>query len=196
MNNDNPFKEIFNNRFDNNIQIIDKNDYILLFQVKNIKNKIPNINDKSFKDFILKSLVEKEKFDFNKKIFDKINSNKFSDVDFENISNDKSLFKNVELNSVKDNKFFEINSVEYIYSLPEKSFLLASDEKGKVYLAKINKIKTKNIDNNKKNFDSYYSKTQEKLRSDVFSTYDLYLNNKYNVKIYSRTIERLRNYFK
>ena len=42
----------------------------------------------------------------------------------------------------------------------------------------------------------YYNKTQEKLKSDIFSTYDLYLNNKYNVKIYSRTIERLRNYFK
>ena len=52
------------------------------------------------------------------------------------------------------------------------------------------------IDNKKKNFDTYYNKTHEKLKSDVFSTYDLYLNKKYNVKIYSRTIERLRNYFK
>ncbi len=195
-NNDDPFKEVFDNRFDNGIQIIDKNDFILIFQVKNIENKIPEVTDKNFKNFILKSLVEKEKFDFNKKIFDKINANKFSDADFENISNDKSLFKNIQLNSVKDNNFFEINSIEYIYSLPEKSFLLASDEKGKIYLAKINKIKTQNIDNKKKDFDTYYVKTREKLKSDVFSTYDLYLNNKYNVKIYSRTIERLKNYFK
>ena len=83
-----------------------------------------------------------------------------------------------------------------MYSLPEKSFLLASDEKGKIYLAKIDKIKTKNIDNKKKDFNTYRDKTQEKLKSNVFSTYDLYLNNKYNVKIYSRTLERLRNYFK
>ena len=58
------------------------------------------------------------------------------------------------------------------------------------------KIKTQNIDNKKKDFDTYYVKTHEKLKNDVFSTYDLYLNDKYNVKIYSRTIERLRNYFK
>ena len=58
------------------------------------------------------------------------------------------------------------------------------------------KIKTLNIDNKKKGFDTYYDKTHEKLKSDIFSSYDLYLNNKYNVKIYSRTIERLRNYFK
>ena len=196
VNNDDPFKEVYDNRFDNGIQIIDKNDYILLFQIKNIENKIPEITDKNFKNFILTSLVEKEKFDYNKKIFDKISANKFSDADFENISNDKSLFKNIQLNSVKDNNFFEINSIEYIYSLPEKSFLLASDEKGKIYLAKIDKIKTQNDDNKKKDFDTYYSKTYEKLKSDVFSTYDLYLNKKYNVKIYSRTIERLRNYFK
>ena len=170
--------------------------YILLFQIKNIENKIPEITDKNFKNFILTSLVEKEKFDYNKKIFDKISANKFSDADFENISSDKSLFKNIQLNSVKDNNFFEINSIEYIYSLPEKSFLLASDEKDKIYLAKIDKIKTQNIDNKKKDFDTYYNKTHEKLKSDVFSTYDLYLNKKYNVKIYSRTIERLRNYFK
>ena len=196
VNNDDPFKEVYDNRFDNGIQIIDKNDYILLFQIKNIENKIPEITDKNFKNFILTSLVEKEKFDYNKKIFDKISANKFSDADFENISSDKSLFKNIQLNSVKDNNFFEINSIEYIYSLPEKSFLLASDEKGKIYLAKIDKIKTQNIDNKKKDFDTYYNKTHEKLKSDVFSTYDLYLNKKYNVKIYSRTIERLRNYFK
>ena len=194
--NDDSFKEVFNNRFDNGIQIIDKNDFILIFQVKNVENKIPEVTDKNFKNFILTKLVEKEKFDFNKKIFDKINANKFSDTDFENVSSNKSLFKNIELNSVKDNNFFEINSVEYIYSLPEKSFLLASDEKGKIYLAKINKIKTQNIDNKKKDFDTYYVKTHEKLKNDVFSTYDLYLNDKYNVKIYSRTIERLRNYFK
>ena len=194
--NDDSFKEVFNNRFDNGIQIVDKNDFILIFQVKNVENKIPEVTDKNFKNFILTKLVEKEKFDFNKKIFDKINANKFSDADFENVSSNKSLFKNIELNSVKDNNFFEINSVEYIYSLPEKSFLLASDEKGKIYLAKINKIKTQNIDNKKKGFDAYYVKTHEKLKNDVFSTYDLYLNDKYNVKIYSRTIERLRNYFK
>ena len=196
INNDDPFKEVYNNRFDNNIQILDKDDYILLFQVKKIENKIPETTDENFKNFILTSLVEKEKFEFNKKIIDKINTKKFSDTDFENISSDKSLFKNIQLNSVKDNKFFEVNSVEYMYSLPEKSFLLASDEKGKIYLAKINKIQTQNIDNKKKNFNMYYNKTHEKLKSDVFSTYDLYLNNKYNVKIYSRTIERLRNYFK
>ena len=196
VNNDDPFKEVYDNRFDNGIQIVDKNDYILLFQVKNIENKIPEITDKNFKNFILTSLVEKEKFDYNKKIFDKISANKFSDADFENISSDKSLFKNIQLNSVKDNNFFEINSIEYIYSLPEKSFLLASDEKGKIYLAKIDKINSQNIDNKKKDFDTYYVKTHEKLKNDVFSTYDLYLNKKYNVKIYSRTIERLRNYFK
>ena len=196
INNDDPFKEIYDNRFDNSIQIIDKNDYILLFQIANIENKIPEKTNESFKNFILTSLVEKEKFDYNKKIFEKINANEFSDIDFEKISNDKSLFKNIELNSVKDNNFFDINSVEYMYSLPEKSFLLASDEKGKIYLAKIDKIKTKNIDNKKKDFNTYRDKTHEKLKSNVFSTYDLYLNNKYNVKIYSRTIERLRNYFK
>ena len=196
INNDDPFKEIYDNRFDSGIQLMDKNDYILLFQVKNIENKIPEKTDEIFRNFVLTSIVEKEKYEYNKKIFEKINANKFLDADFENISSDKSLFKNIELNSIKDNNFFNINSVEYIYSLPEKSYLLTSDEKGKIYLAKIDKIKTKSIDNKKKNFDIYLSKTQEKLKSDILSSYDLYLNNKYNVKIYSRTIERLRNYFK
>ena len=51
-----------------------------------------------------------------------------------------------------------------MYSLPEKSFLLASDEKGKIYLAKINKIKTQNIDNKKKDFDAYYNKIHERVK--------------------------------
>ena len=78
-NNNDPFKEVFDNRFDNSIQIIDKNDFILIFHVKNIENKIPEVTDENFKNFILTTLVERQKFDFNKKIFDKINANKFSD---------------------------------------------------------------------------------------------------------------------
>ena len=41
----------------------------------------------------------------------------------------KNLIQNTKLNSIKDNKKFEINSVKILYSLPENSFTLISDDK-------------------------------------------------------------------
>ena len=45
-----------------------------------------------------------------------------------------------KLNSIKDNKKFEINAVEVLYSLPLNSFTLINDEKNDIYLAKIKKF--------------------------------------------------------
>ena len=45
--------------------------------------------------------------------------------------------KTIKLNSIKDNKKFEINSVKFYIHLPKNSFTLINDEKQYIYLAKI-----------------------------------------------------------
>ena len=48
----------------------------------------------------------------------------------------KNKIEKIELNSIKDNKKFDINAVEILYSLPINSFTLINDEKNNIYLAK------------------------------------------------------------
>ncbi len=50
--------------------------------------------------------------------------------------------ENLLLNSVKDNKKFDIKAVELMYSLPVNSFTLINDEMSNIYLAKLKNLKS------------------------------------------------------
>ena len=85
------------------------------------------------------------------------------------------------LNSIKDNKKFEINSVEILYSIPVNSFTLISDEKNNIYLAKIKKILNHNDNIDDKKIQEYSLKQNTNNKNSILKTYDLLLNTKYNV---------------
>ena len=82
-----------------------------------------------------------------------------------------------------------------IYSLPEKSFTLGSDELENIYLIKIVKINNEDIKKNSVKFKKFNDQGKTKLRDQMYSSYDISLNNKYKVKINEKTLERVKNYF-
>ena len=108
----------------------------------------------------------------------------------------KNNINSLVLNSVRDNKKFEINSVELLYSLPPKSFTLISDEKNNTYLARILKIMTLDRIEDDKKFKEYISKQNSNTRNNILKSYDLLLNEKYNVVLNQKTIERVKNFFR
>ena len=66
----------------------------------------------------------------------------------------KNNIQTIKLNSIRDNKKFEINSVQMLYALPINSFTLINDEKDKIYLVQIKNYKDVELD---KNADIYKS---------------------------------------
>jgi len=189
------FSEIFKNRNESDIQIIDKNEYFLFFKINNLVKKLPSHNNSEFKKLIINSLNNKKKFEFNKKIFDRINKNNFNYEDFKNLSDNINL-KKITLKSIKDNNFLDINSVKYIYSSPKGSFLLVSDNSENVYLVMVKNIIKKELSVNSNQFSDLYNQTKENIKNEIYASYDLYLNNEYKVIINQNSIERLKNYFK
>jgi peptidyl-prolyl cis-trans isomerase D len=103
--------------------------------------------------------------------------------------------QNLILNSISDNKKFEINAVELLYSLPLNSYTLINDENNNIYLAKVKKIFDEKTDVNK-NIDEYTSKQNTNNKNSILKSYDLLLNKKYNVVLNQKTIERVKNFFK
>ena len=108
----------------------------------------------------------------------------------------KDKINTLVLNSIKDNKKFEINAVELLYSLPKNSFTLINDENGNIYLAKIENIQNQNIDIDSDKFTEYLAKHNTNNKNSILKSYDLLLNKKYNVVINEKTIERVKNFFK
>ena len=106
--------------------------------------------------------------------------------------------KNLEttkLNSIKDNKKFEINAVEVLYSLPVNSFTLINDEQKNIYLAKVKKFENILIDENNEKYKEYINKQNSNIKNNMLKSYDFYLNDKYEIDLNKKTIERVKNYF-
>ena len=107
----------------------------------------------------------------------------------------KDKIKTTKLNSIKDNKKFEINAVEVLYSLPVNSFTLINDEEKNIYLAKVKKFQKELIDSNNDKFKEYVNKQKSNSKNTLLKSYDLFLNKKYDVVLNQKTIERVKNFF-
>ena len=120
-------------------------------------------------------------------------------LDLVKVKPKKDIFipiQTTKLNSVKDNKKFEINAVEILYSLPINSFTLINDDKDNIYLAKVKKYEKQSIDINSDEFDEYIKKENSNNKNTLLKSYDLLLNNKYEVTLYQKTIDRVKYNFK
>ena len=161
-----------------------------MYHIESIEEKKPDLSDKQTREEILQLVYQKNNFDYNRELLEKITNKKFTEEDF--VKMGKDLMETTKINSIKDNKKFEINAVEVLYSLLLNAFTLINDEKGNIYLAKIKKF-SNNSDNN--NFEEYVEKQNSKNRNTILRSYDLLLNKKYNVVLNQKTIERVKNFF-
>ena len=182
--------ELKNIEFD----IIEYEDNYIIYKINKTEERTPDINDQELKKEILELVFQKSKFDYNSKLISKINEKKFSDADFRQMGNNK--IQSLLLNSIEDNKKFEINSVELLYSLPNNSFTLISDEKNNIYLARIKDIQIQNANIDDKKFDEYSLKQNTNTKNSILKTYDLLLNSKYDVVMNEKAIERVKNFLK
>ncbi len=189
-------KFIFENRENEKFQIIDKNEFYLIYNIENIYKTLPDIANAEFLLNVKKLMYEKFKFEYNNELLKKINNNKFSDDDFLKLINSKSLkTEKIQLNSIDDDSKFNINSVKLIYSMPINSYTLISDNKSNIYLIKVINFKENDIKKMTKDFDKYSDIGNLRIKNDIFSSYDFLLNKKYKIKINQKTLERVKNYF-
>ena len=183
-------KKIFELR-NNNFDIFEHEDSYILYKINDIRERKPDLTDAETRNEVIELIYQKNKFEYNKRLLDKIRSKEFNNEEFIKMS--KSRVNTIELNSIKDNKKFEINSVELLYSLPVNSFTLINDEENNVYIAKIKSFKNKSID--EKKINEYLNKQNSNIKNSVLKSYDFYLNDKYNVVLNQKTIERVKNFF-
>ena len=181
--------ELRNNKFD---IFENKNDYIL-YNVKNIAETEPDLNDKQIRQEVIELVSQKNKFNYNKDLLDKITNKQFDNANF--LQMGKGNIQTTKLNSIRDNKMFEINAVEVLYSLPVNSFTLINDEKNNIYLAKVKKFEEETVSANDEKFQEYISKQKTNSKNNLLKSYDLLLNDKYNVSLNQKTIQRVKNFF-
>ena len=178
----------------NQINLIDNNESYLLFQIHKIETKLPDINSNQFIKEINLILKNQFKSEYNKKLIEDIQNKKLKYDDLKNFKKDKKI-ENISITSITDDRIFSADAINLIYSLPEKSFVLVNDALNNIYLAYIKKIN--NVYKvNSGDLKNYSLKSNSEIRNTLYSSYDIYLSEKYEIKVYQSTIERLKNNFR
>ena len=173
--------------------IIENGDDYILYKITKSEERAPDLNDPVLKEEILGLLYEKNKYEYNKTLIKKIQEGNFNNKNFVEMGNNK--IKSLILNSIKDNKKFEIKAVELLYSLPLNSFTLINDDKSKIYLTKIKK-KLNQTEVTESKLKEYTTNQNTNIKNSILKSYDIFLNDKYNVDINKVAINNVENYFK
>ena len=194
-NSDDILKEIYSNRKGDKLQLIDKNDYFLLFEIFNLDKILPSKDNVDFINKVKDNIIQKKRFDLTKNIFEKIQDKKFNDNEFIKIAKSIQNIKNGNIKSINESSLFDSESIKLLYSLPKDSFVLVTDDKENIHIAKIINISYKQIEKNDKEIELYKFQSLGNVKSNIFSSYDLSLNKKYKVKVFQNTLERIKNNF-
>ena len=176
-----------NNTFD----IFENENEYILYKIDKSEQRTPDLTDPELKNEITELIHQKNKFDYNKNLIDQITNKSFTNEKF--LKMGENNMSTITLNTVRDNKKFEINAVKLLYSLPEKSFTLINDEQNNIHLAKVKKFEKVSFTDD--NYNDNLGKQNSNTRQSILRSYDIFLNDKYEVTLNQKTIQRVKNFY-
>ena len=194
LNNEKTTENMVYNSRKSKIEILEDNGTYVFYNIENLETKLPDLDDDKFKKQIKNLLYQKEKYEFNKKILSEINEKKFNQASFNELGKDN--IKKIRLNSIKDDKKFEKGSIEILYSLPINSYTLIADKENDVYISKTINYEVENLTKSSVNFEKISIEEGAQSKNGLLKSYDLFLNDRYQVVVNEKTLERVKNYFK
>ena len=142
---------------------------------------------------IVELIYQKGKFDYNREIIEEIQNKKFDNLKFEELAGSKKEYSSI--NSIEDDKLIDINSVKMLYALPVNSFALVNKE-DKIYLVKITGTNKNSFNETDEKYIKFVNEQNTNNRKSILQSYDQLLNDKYQVQLNQKTIDRVKNYFK
>ena len=176
------------------LNLIENGDNFLLYNINKEYDKSPNLNDDKTKGELVELIYQKGKFDFNRKILEEIQNKEFNNSKFEDLGSNNLL--NVEINTINDDSMFDINSIKMLYTLPVNSFTLINDKDNNIFLVKIADSKKNFFNKSDEEYVQFVKNQNTDNRKSILQSYDQLLNNKYQVKVNQKSVDRVKNYFK
>ena len=176
------------------LDIFESGDNYILYTIENEYDRSPDLNDEIVKSEIVELIYQKGKFDYNRKIIEEIQSDEFNDSKFTELGSGK--IQSGSINSINDDELFEVNSVKMLYSLPQNSFSLVSNTDNQIFLVKIKDVIKNTINKQGEEYKGFVNSQNTNNRKSILQSYDTLLNNKYQVQLNQKTIDRIKNYFK
>jgi peptidyl-prolyl cis-trans isomerase D len=176
------------------IDLIENGNNFLFYSITNQYDQGPDLTDQATVNEIRNLIYQKGKFDQNRSVLEEIQKKEFDNNKF--LEMGSSNIEYLTLNSIKDNNKFETNSVKILYSLPVNSFTLVNDKDDNIYLVKLASSKKNIFNRTDENYLKFANNQNTNSRKTILQSYDQLLNDKYQVQLNQKTIDRVKNYFK
>ena len=121
----------------------------------------------------------------------------FKKTDFDKFSKDKNVvIKKVRLENRNDDNVLKQELINQIYAFSEKKVIVVADiEFSENFLIYIDKIENVSIGEKMGNYKKYFDLSKNKITTDLYNTYNSYLENKYEININYQTLAKTKNYF-
>ena len=176
------------------IDLIESGDNFLLYNIEKEYDRAPDLSDEKINSEVRELVYQKGKFDFNRKIIEEIQDKKFDNTKFNELVGYNREYGSI--NSVNDNKLFEINSVKMLFALPINSFALVNSSENKIYLVKITGSNKNQFNKEDEDYKNFVNNEFTNTRKSILAAYDQLLTSKYKIQLNQKTIDRVKNYFK
>ena len=163
-------------------------------EMKEIELKEKSLSDIGVKDSVIAQLKFSYKFENNRKIASELinNQNEYL-TSFANKNNLK-----VQVLEIKDNndKRFKKNILKKIFELRDgETGLITDSSLNDNFIIFCERTDYKKINENSENYKSYEAKAKLSLAQEIYSFYDLSLNEKYDIRINQKVLNRVKNSF-
>ena len=190
------FNEIFKISQKNSPRFINLENKFYIVEIINQENMFLTLDDANLKKTIKTQIDIMNKVTENKKIIDEINNKNFTKINMNKFASKNNIkVENLNINGSNDDRVLNKDIIQKIYNHSANEIFLVTDSLFKKnYLVNIDKdIPSKNT--NKEDIKKYSSKANAEYVSNIYKSYDRYINTKYKIDINEKVLERLKNSF-
>ena len=168
-----------------------------IIEVDTVKKVNLSIDDKEVIDSINSQLILKSKLDLNTSLSKDISLGAFDKSRLVKFANENNLnLEKYEINELKQNDVFSEGIVKRIFLMEDDQINLITDSiLSKNFLVLSVQTDYKKIERNTNDFEKYDAKARLNLINKIYKIFDNNLNQKYEVEINNRTLERVKNSF-
>ena len=178
-------------------EVISVNSKYYLAEIKDEEKKNRPISDPEVIEALTAQLSFKEKIQNNTSLAKDISLGAFDGDNFKKFADDNGLvITDYKISNLKQNDIFEEGLVKRIFLTKDGNInLITNSTLSKSFLISTKKTEYKKLDKNGNEFEQYKAKARLNLINKIYQSYDENANQKYEVEVNQRTIDRVKNSF-
>jgi peptidyl-prolyl cis-trans isomerase D len=189
------FAKIFDLQEVKKPELINLNNKYYLSEVLKIEKVTRNLDDIKIKEVIVSQLKLKHVIENNTRIVKEMSEGKFNKKQFQKFSEDKNLeIKKATIKSATDEAIFSSAIIKEIFKINDGMLqLITNSQFTKNYIILSENTEKLMFDKSNKDYEQYKTKARLNLANQIYSDFDKTVNDKYDVKINEKVLNRIKN---